>query len=116
MLTLVPASQKLPAAAGKITVEDFQGTATVLAFRDTWQRYKEVMEQDAVVLVTGKVSGSATAVLNMDWTPTTFQNEPLFYYAMIASGIILLLGWLGLVSEKELRTRRKYALCSRWMV
>lgn len=42
---------------GKITVEDFHGTATVLAFRETWQTYKEVLEQDAVVLVTGKVSG-----------------------------------------------------------
>jgi DNA polymerase-3 subunit alpha len=42
---------------GKITVEDFQGTATVLAFRDVWQSYKEVLEQDAVVLIQGKVSG-----------------------------------------------------------
>jgi len=42
---------------GKITVEDFHGTATILAFRDTWQRCKEVLEQDAVVLVRGKVSG-----------------------------------------------------------
>jgi DNA polymerase-3 subunit alpha len=43
---------------GKITVEDFNGTATVLAFRETWQTYKEILEQDAVVLVTGKVSGN----------------------------------------------------------
>jgi DNA polymerase-3 subunit alpha len=42
---------------GKVTVEDFQGTATVLAFRDAWQTYKEVLQQDAVVLVSGKVSG-----------------------------------------------------------
>jgi len=42
---------------GKVTVEDFQGTATVLAFRETWQQYKEILQQDAVVLVTGKVSG-----------------------------------------------------------
>ena len=42
---------------GKITVEDFDGTATVLAFREAWQTYKEVLQQDAVVLVTGKVSG-----------------------------------------------------------
>ncbi len=41
---------------GKITVEDFQGTATVLAFRDVWQQYKEVLGQDAVVLLSGKVS------------------------------------------------------------
>jgi len=41
---------------GKITVEDFQGTATILAFRDAWQSYKEILVQDAVVLVAGKVS------------------------------------------------------------
>jgi DNA polymerase-3 subunit alpha len=42
---------------GKITVEDFDGTATVLAFRDVWQTYKEVLVQDTVVLLSGKVSG-----------------------------------------------------------
>ena len=41
---------------GKITVEDFQGTATILAFREVWQNYKSVLQQDAVVLVAGKVS------------------------------------------------------------
>jgi len=41
---------------GKVTVEDFQGTATVLAFREAWQTYKDVLVQDAVVLVSGKVS------------------------------------------------------------
>jgi DNA polymerase-3 subunit alpha len=42
---------------GKITVEDFHGTATVLAFRDVWQTYKEILSQDAVILLNGKVSG-----------------------------------------------------------
>ena len=42
---------------GKITVEDFQGTATILAFRDVWQNHKEILRQDAVVLISGKVSG-----------------------------------------------------------
>ena len=41
---------------GRITIEDFNGTATVLAFGDTWQRAKGVLEQDAVVLVRGAVS------------------------------------------------------------
>ena len=41
----------------KITVEDFRGTATVLAFKDNWQKYKEILQQDAVVLISGKVSG-----------------------------------------------------------
>ncbi|HKJ03728.1 MAG TPA: OB-fold nucleic acid binding domain-containing protein, partial [Longimicrobiales bacterium] len=41
---------------GKITVEDFQGTATILAFREVWQSCRDVLQQDAVVVVTGKVS------------------------------------------------------------
>ncbi len=42
---------------GKITVEDFHGTATLLAFGDAWQKYKEVLGQDAVVEIVGRVSG-----------------------------------------------------------
>jgi DNA polymerase III subunit alpha len=42
---------------GKITVEDFNGTATVLAFGDAWQKSKGVLVQDAVVEVVGRVSG-----------------------------------------------------------
>ncbi len=42
---------------GRITVEDFHGTATVLAFGDAWQKFKEVLKQDAPVLVRGAVSG-----------------------------------------------------------
>ncbi len=41
----------------KLMVEDFAGTATVLAFKDSWQGAKEILEQDAVVLIRGKVSG-----------------------------------------------------------
>ena len=40
----------------KLLVEDFAGTATVLAFKDSWQAAKEILEQDAVVLIRGKVS------------------------------------------------------------
>ena len=40
----------------KITVEGFHGTATVLAFKDVWQSYKETLRTDAVVLLRGKVS------------------------------------------------------------
>jgi DNA polymerase III subunit alpha len=41
---------------GRITVEDFHGTATVLAFGDAWAKYKEVLKQDAPVLIRGAVS------------------------------------------------------------
>ncbi len=42
---------------GKITIEDFHGTTTVLAFRDAWQQARDLLQQDAVVLISGKVSG-----------------------------------------------------------
>ncbi len=41
---------------GKLLVEDFSGTATVLAFKECWQENKEILQQDAVVLIRGKVS------------------------------------------------------------
>jgi DNA polymerase-3 subunit alpha len=41
---------------GRITVEDFHGTATVLAFGESWAKYKDVLKQDAPVLIRGTVS------------------------------------------------------------
>ncbi len=41
---------------GRLTVEDFHGTASVLAFGEAWQRAREVLAQDAVVLLRGSVS------------------------------------------------------------
>ena len=40
----------------KITVEDFQGTAEVLAFRDNWLKCQGIMIQDSAVIVRGKIS------------------------------------------------------------
>ncbi|HKJ92456.1 MAG TPA: hypothetical protein VJ957_04765, partial [Longimicrobiales bacterium] len=42
---------------GRITVEDFHGTATVLAFGEAWEASRDVLLQDAPVLVRGQVSG-----------------------------------------------------------
>ncbi len=41
---------------GKIAVEGFQGTATVLCFRDAWQSCRDLLQPDALVLVRGRVS------------------------------------------------------------
>jgi len=41
---------------GKVLVEDFSGTATILAFKEAWQENKEHLVQDAAVLIRGKVS------------------------------------------------------------
>ncbi|HEY0809763.1 MAG TPA: DNA polymerase III subunit alpha, partial [Longimicrobiales bacterium] len=50
-------SRKNGAEWGRVTVEDFFGTATVLAFGDVWEGYSDILEQDAAVLVRGQVSG-----------------------------------------------------------
>jgi len=42
---------------GRLTLEDYHGTATALAFGETWQRHRGLLTQDAPVLVTGTVSG-----------------------------------------------------------
>jgi DNA polymerase-3 subunit alpha len=49
-------SRKDSSEWAKLLVEDFSGTATVLAFKDSWQEAKELLQQDAVVLIRGKVS------------------------------------------------------------
>jgi DNA polymerase-3 subunit alpha len=41
---------------GRLTVEDFHGTASVLAFGEAWQRARDLLVQDAVVLLRGTVS------------------------------------------------------------
>jgi DNA polymerase-3 subunit alpha len=50
-------SKKNGSEWGRITVEDFFGTATVLAFGDVWEGYADILAQDAAVLVRGQVSG-----------------------------------------------------------
>jgi DNA polymerase-3 subunit alpha len=50
-------SKKNGAEWGRITIEDFFGTATVLAFGDVWDAYSDILVQDAAVLVRGQVSG-----------------------------------------------------------
>ncbi|MEK9509656.1 DNA polymerase III subunit alpha [Gemmatimonadota bacterium Y43] len=42
---------------GKIVVEDFHGTATILGFKDSWQSSKDSLQVDGVVLIRGAVSG-----------------------------------------------------------
>ena len=42
---------------GRITIEDFHGTATVLAFGDAWAGCKDLLARDTPVLIRGGVSG-----------------------------------------------------------
>jgi DNA polymerase-3 subunit alpha len=50
-------SRKNGSEWGKLTVEDFHGTASVLAFGDVWEQYHDLLSQDAPVLLRGSVSG-----------------------------------------------------------
>jgi DNA polymerase III subunit alpha len=50
-------SKKNGAEWGRLTVEDFYGTASVLAFGDVWEQYHDLLTQDAAVLLRGTVSG-----------------------------------------------------------
>jgi DNA polymerase III subunit alpha len=50
-------SRKNGAEWGRLTVEDFYGTASVLAFGDVWEQYHDLLTQDAPVLLRGTVSG-----------------------------------------------------------
>jgi DNA polymerase III subunit alpha len=50
-------SKRNGAEWARLTVEDFYGTATVLAFGEQWERHKADLVQDAVVLLRGSVSG-----------------------------------------------------------
>ena len=49
-------SKKNGAEWGRVTIEDFFGTAAVLAFGDSWDQYSDILVQDAAVLVRGSIS------------------------------------------------------------
>ncbi len=40
----------------KVTVEGFRGSATALAFKETWQAHRDLLQPDALVLLRGKIS------------------------------------------------------------
>jgi DNA polymerase III subunit alpha len=50
-------SKKNGSEWGRVTIEDFSGTASVLAFGDSWEQYHDLLTQDSPVLIRGAVSG-----------------------------------------------------------
>ena len=50
-------SKKNGSEWARITIEDFSGTATCLAFGDAWETYHDLLIQDAPILMRGSVSG-----------------------------------------------------------
>jgi DNA polymerase III subunit alpha len=74
---------------GRITVEDFHGTATVLAFGDTWAKYKDVLQQDAAVVIRGAVSSR----------DRDEEDPPIFLDAASALGDVRGSGEVGVCIE-----------------
>ncbi|MFW6192763.1 MAG: OB-fold nucleic acid binding domain-containing protein, partial [Gemmatimonadota bacterium] len=52
-------SQRTGKEYGRLTLEDYHGTAEALCFGDAWQEHRELLAQDAPVLVSGRVSGDS---------------------------------------------------------
>ncbi|HYH82088.1 MAG TPA: DNA polymerase III subunit alpha [Longimicrobium sp.] len=74
---------------GRVTVEDFHGTATVLAFGDSWAKYKDVLKQDAAVVIRGAVSNRER----------DDEDPPLFLDHAMALDAIRTSGEVGVVIE-----------------
>jgi DNA polymerase III subunit alpha len=74
---------------GRITVEDFHGTATVLAFGDSWSDYKEILQQDLPVLIRGGVSGRERDE----------EDPPIFLDSVVPLSAVRESGEIGLCIE-----------------
>ncbi|GAB6082649.1 hypothetical protein JCM30471_15630 [Desulfuromonas carbonis] len=58
-----------------------------------WSTLRGIARLGAHNSAGGQLVGPMTAIFNMDWRPTTFAGEPQFFYALIATALILLVGW-----------------------
>jgi len=67
---------------GKVMVEDFRGTATILAFKEAWQNSKEALRQDAVIIVRGAVSNRERD----EEDPPIFLDEVILLESLEHSG------------------------------
>jgi DNA polymerase-3 subunit alpha len=71
---------------GRIAVEDFLGTATVLAFGEIWLACKDLLQKDAPVLLRGSVSGRERDE----------EDPPIFLDGVVALSSIRESGEVGL--------------------
>ena len=90
-------SKKNGAEWARITVEDFFGTASVLAFSDPWEANQDVLVQDAAVLIRGTVSGRDRD----EEAPPIFLDSVAPLNALWSNGQIA----LGDCTERERRSR-----------
>jgi DNA polymerase-3 subunit alpha len=79
-------SKKNGSEWGRITVEDFFGTASVLAFGDVWEQNSDIIVQDAPVLIRGQVSDRERDE----------DDPPIFLDSVTPLGMIRTNGQIGL--------------------
>ena len=90
---------------GRITVEDFHGTATVLAFRDAWDHCHDLLVQDAAVLIRGSVSGRERD----EDAPPIFLDSAVSLQSLRASGNVGIEVLLPVNAPAEALARAKEA-------
>ncbi len=78
-------SRRNGAEWGRLTVEDFYGTASVLCFGEAWELNREALTQDAAVLVRGMVKGRED-----EDTPPIFLDEVASLASLRARGTLAL--------------------------
>lgn len=79
-------SKKNGAEWGRITVEDFFGTASVLAFGDVWEQNSDLIVQDAAILIRGQVSDRERDE----------EDPPIFLDGVTPLGMVRTNGQVGL--------------------
>ncbi len=78
---------------GRLTIEDYHGTATALAFGEGWAEHREVLSQEAPVLLAGTVSGNSRDE----------DDPPIFVDAAVPLAEVRRSGRVGVCIELEPR-------------
>ncbi len=76
-------SKKNGAEWGRVTVEDFYGTASVLVFGETWEMNRDILLQDAVLLLRGTVRGRED-----EESPPLFLDEAAHLASLRTRGVL----------------------------
>jgi len=84
----------------RLTFEDYQGTATALAFREAWGKHRDVLEVGQPVLLRGSVSGR----VRDEGNPPLFLDEVLPLDSLYDSGRVAVC--LELAAGTELDAER----------
>ena len=93
----------------RLTIEDFEGTATALVFSKAWERYRDSVGDDRPVLIAGTVSGNSRD----DDDPPLFVNRvvPLAEAVRPEDLMVLIPVTVGdgVATEKSFREARRLA-------